>query len=159
MKRVIYKYIVYKTTNLINGKIYIGVHRTNPNIFDGYIGCGVTHTDRKKRTKGFPQAVKKYGYENFKRETLFEYPDTKFGKKKAYDKEAELVNTDFIKRTDVYNLTLGGQCPVYASTRIIAQYTINGKFLRTWDSIQEAKEKMGLTSIVENLTSRSKYCG
>lgn len=33
-------YIVYKTTNLINGKIYVGVHRTNPDIFDGYIGCG-----------------------------------------------------------------------------------------------------------------------
>ena len=41
------KYIVYLTTNLnskINGinRIYIGVHKTeNPEIFDGYIGCGV----------------------------------------------------------------------------------------------------------------------
>lgn len=41
------KYIVYLTKNLkskINGtnKIYIGVHKTeNPEIFDGYIGCGV----------------------------------------------------------------------------------------------------------------------
>ena len=26
------KYIVYKTINLINNKIYIGVHRTNPDI-------------------------------------------------------------------------------------------------------------------------------
>ena len=25
-------YIVYKTTNLINGKIYVGVHRTNVDI-------------------------------------------------------------------------------------------------------------------------------
>ena len=33
------KYIVYKTTNLINNKIYVGVHRTNPDIFDGYKGC------------------------------------------------------------------------------------------------------------------------
>ena len=54
------KYIVYKTTNLINGKIYIGVHRTNPDIFDGYIGCGVTRKDKKKKTKkGFPKAVQK----------------------------------------------------------------------------------------------------
>jgi hypothetical protein len=41
------KYIVYLTTNLeskINGlnRIYVGVHETeNPEVFDGYIGCGV----------------------------------------------------------------------------------------------------------------------
>ncbi len=30
-------YIVYKTTCLVNNKIYVGVHRTeDPNIFDGY---------------------------------------------------------------------------------------------------------------------------
>jgi hypothetical protein len=41
------KYIVYVTKNKeskINGinRIYVGVHKTeDPNIFDGYIGCGV----------------------------------------------------------------------------------------------------------------------
>ena len=54
-------YIVYKTTNKINGKIYVGVHRTNPDIFDGYIGCSVSKKDRKNKiNKGFPAAVKKY---------------------------------------------------------------------------------------------------
>jgi hypothetical protein len=50
------KYIVYKTTNLINNYIYIGVHGTeDPNIFDGYIGCGVNihqpHSYEKAKTK------------------------------------------------------------------------------------------------------------
>ena len=41
------KYIVYLTKNKkskINGldRIYVGVHNTeNPEIYDGYIGCGV----------------------------------------------------------------------------------------------------------------------
>lgn len=31
------KYIVYKTTCLVNSKIYIGYHRTsNPEVFDGF---------------------------------------------------------------------------------------------------------------------------
>ena len=34
------KWIVYCTTCTINKKIYIGVHKTDPNIFDGYIGDG-----------------------------------------------------------------------------------------------------------------------
>jgi hypothetical protein len=56
-------YIVYKTTNIINSKIYIGVHYTNPDINDGYIGCGVTKKDLKKKTLiGFPAAVRKCGY-------------------------------------------------------------------------------------------------
>ena len=38
------KYIVYLTVNTANKKIYIGVHRTNVNTFDGYIGCGVIIT-------------------------------------------------------------------------------------------------------------------
>ena len=51
--------IVYCTTNLINGKKYIGSHKDNR---DWYLGSGVTLT----------KAIKKYGRENFVRETLWE---------------------------------------------------------------------------------------
>lgn len=154
-------YIVYKTTNLINGKIYIGVHRTNPDIFDGYIGCGVTHKDKKKTvTKGFPKAVAKYGYKNFKRETLFIYPDTQQGRIDAYNKEAEIVNTEFVKRKDTYNLVIGGFIGVSDTfKKEIAQYTIEGKFIRTWESIKEASDALNLTGLSGNLTGQSKYCG
>lgn len=128
----ILKYIVYKTTNKINGKIYVGVHRTNPDIFDGYIGCGVSKKDRKKNQKGFAAAVRKYGYENFIRETLFEYPDTEIGREMAYDKEAEIVTIDFVKRSDTYNLTIGGKRSLtFTLSKCISQYSLDGLFIRT----------------------------
>lgn len=154
------KYIVYKTTNLINGKIYIGVHRTNPDIFDGYIGCGMYSKGNQKNRKGFPEAVRKYGYSNFKRETLFEYPDSQQGMIQAYQKESEIVTLEFIKRSDNYNLTVGGKWTVYNNLKKkISQYTLDGKFIRTWESITEAEQSLGLTSINQALKGNSKYCG
>lgn len=157
------KYIVYKTTNLINGKIYVGVHRTNPDIFDGYIGCGVTYKDKKKKVnKGFPKAVRKYGYENFKRETLFIYPDTEEGENLAYEKEKEIVNPDFVKNPNTYNLVTGGKHPIFEKLRkVICQYTLDGIFIRTWSSITEASEALFLnySAICGNLSGRTKYSG
>lgn len=154
-------YIVYQTTNLINGKIYVGVHRTNPDIFDGYIGCGVSKRDQKKKQlRGFPLAVKKYGYENFKRETLFIFPDTKEGKKLAYIKEREIVNEEFVKNPKTYNLAIGGDRPdTILIKKQIAQYTLDGIFIRVWDSSEEAQESLNLTAIRNCVCGKSKYCG
>ena len=54
--------IIYKTTCLINNKIYIGQHKIRyPSTLDPwYLGSG----------KAFQAALKKYGVENFKREIL-----------------------------------------------------------------------------------------
>lgn len=154
------KYIVYKTTNLVNDKIYVGVHGTNPDIFDGYIGGGMTSEGCQRNRKGFPAAVRKYGYKNFKRETLFEYPFTEDGMKLAYAKEAEIVTIDFIKRPDTYNLTVGGKFTVWENLKKeIAQYTLDGKFIRTWSSITEAEQNLGLTAINQAVKGVSKYCG
>lgn len=153
-------YIVYKTTNLINGKVYVGVHRTNPEIFDGYIGCGVSHKDKKKNKKGFPKAVAKYGYSNFKRETLFIFEDSEKGMLQAYTKEAEIVDIDWVKSPHNYNLAVGGKFTVYNNLKKeIAQYTIDGKFIRTWESISEAERCLELTSLSNALNGVSKYCG
>lgn len=155
------KYIVYLTVNLINHKVYIGVHKTNPDIFDGYIGCGITQKDSKKtRLKGFPAAVRKYGYENFKRHTLKEFPYTEQGMLDAYEMERKIVNEKFIKSKMTYNLTLGGRFTIYNNLKKeIAQYTLDGKFIRTWESITEAEETLGLTSISQCIQGKSKYCG
>lgn len=86
-------YTVYKTTNLINNKIYIGVHKTsNPN--DSYLGSG----------NAIKQAIHKYGKSNFTKTILFEY-DNKID---MFNKEKELVDVSFIKQENTYNLIVGG---------------------------------------------------
>lgn len=69
-------YTVYKTINLVNGKFYIGVHKTE-NPHDDYIGSGTY----------IKAAVVKHGAGNFKKEVLFSYSDAS----SAFEKEAELV--------------------------------------------------------------------
>lgn len=154
-------YIVYKTTNKINGKIYIGVHQTkDPNVFDSYLGMGVSKKDRKKNRRGFPQAVAKYGYENFERETLAIFPFTKEGKEAAFAMEAELVNEDFVKDPNTYNLALGGRFTAYENQKKkIAQYSIEGKFIRVWDSIVEAETELNLNSISNCILGVTRYAG
>jgi len=88
-----FKYTIYKTTNILNGKIYVGMHKTkNPN--DDYLGSG----------KFFKRAVQKYGIENFKKEVLyiFDTPEEMFAKEK------EIVNTLFIESNNTYNIVEGG---------------------------------------------------
>ena len=85
---------VYKTTNLVNGKFYIGVHKTSEPL-DNYLGSG----------KYFKYAVEKYGIENFQKEILYIF-DTK---ESAYLMENSLVTPDLIESGMSYNLKLGGQ--------------------------------------------------
>lgn len=84
-------YIVYKTTNLLNGKFYIGVHNGEN---EKYLGSG-----RLLRC-----AIKKYGVENFIRETLMEFNNAI----DAYDYEKTLITDDLIQSSDCYNIGPGG---------------------------------------------------
>jgi hypothetical protein len=84
-------YLVYKITNKLNQKTYIGVHKTD-NLDDGYMGSGLA----------IKAAIRKHGRENFKKEVLFITED----KSSAYGLERKLT-VDFASR-DNYNMKLGG---------------------------------------------------
>lgn len=87
-------FFLYKTTNVINGKIYIGVHKTE-NMDDGYLGSGII----------LNKAIRKHGKENFIREEI-EFFDN-FDE--AFEMERKIVTEEFISRTDNYNVKVGGQ--------------------------------------------------
>lgn len=140
------KYIVYLTKNKkskINGieRIYVGVHKTeNPDIFDGYIGCGINinkPSSYKYPKSPFQCAVKKFGVEAFERTILYIYDTAK----EAYDKEHDIVNEDFINLSHTYNVCIGG-CyeerykPLY-------QFDFNGNLIKKWDISEDCYEFYG----------------
>lgn len=91
-------FIVYKTTNLSNNKIYIGIHKNksiDPYHFDGYLGSGIF----------LLHAIKKYGKRNFIRETIFVGKDWD----DVVEVENLLVDSEFKNRKDTYNITEGGK--------------------------------------------------
>lgn len=87
-------YTIYKITNILNGKTYIGKHQTK-DLNDEYMGSGIN----------INRAIKKYGVENFYKEILFVFDN----ENEMNDKEAEIVNEEFVLREDTYNICVGGQ--------------------------------------------------
>ena len=87
-------YIVYKTTNLLNNKEYIGIHKTEK-LDDGYLGSGLA----------IKRAIKKYGEQNFKREIL-EFCSSY---EELLDREKHYVNEEWVCLKNTYNLKTGGQ--------------------------------------------------
>lgn len=86
--------VIYKTTNLINGKWYIGMDsKDNPN----YLGSGVA----------ISRAIKKYGKENFKKETLQTCKNVGQLEKAEID---WISKTNAVVNTNSYNMMGGGIC-------------------------------------------------
>ena len=86
-------YYMYKITNKLTGKLYVGVHKTK-SMDDSYMGSG----------KVIKRAIEKYGIENFEK-AIIETFDSEEG---MYAREKEIVNDEFLSRQDVYNLRRGG---------------------------------------------------
>ena len=111
-------YTIYKITNNINNKFYIGMHQTKK-LDDGYMGSG----------KLIKTAIKKYGIENFTKEILHIFDNEEDMK----NKEKQLVVLSEMS----YNLCEGGKGGFGYLNR-------SGKSLRTgMKHSEESKKKMG----------------
>lgn len=137
------KYIVYLTVCKVNKKIYVGVHGLNDTDRGVYLGCGVFSKkpwSYKQSKTPFQRAVNKYGPDQFVRITLFEYDN----EEDAYKKEAEIVTEEFIKRPDVYNITVGGNKPPEWAATEIHQYDLDGNYIKTFSMIKDAAAEYGI---------------
>lgn len=87
-------HFIYKTTNLLNEKFYVGMHSTD-NLEDGYIGSG----------KRLRYSINKHGHSNHKFEILEFLPSREELKKR----EAEVVNEELLTNPLCMNLKFGGE--------------------------------------------------
>jgi len=84
---------LYKTTCLVTGRYYIGMHSTN-NLEDGYMGSG----------KRLRYSIRKYGKENHVKEIL-EFFDSR---ELLVEAEKKVVSSDLIKDKMCMNIVEGG---------------------------------------------------
>jgi Zn-finger domain-containing protein len=87
-------HFIYKTTNLKNGKFYVGMHSTNK-LDDGYLGSGT----RLRRS------IRKNGKENFKLEILEFFSN----RSSLVEREKQLVNESLLKDPMCMNMCVGGE--------------------------------------------------
>lgn len=158
VENTLMKYSIYKTTNKITNKIYIGFHTTDDKnilsektesggIFnDGYLGSG----------KLIKRAIAKYGPENFYQELIGLY-DTE---EEAKSVEKSMVDLDFVSREDTYNLSIGGNVTIlYGENNGFYGKTHTKKSL---DQIQETRNKNQLPTYqfkIKNLETNEIYLG
>lgn len=162
------KHIIYKTTNTVNGKIYIGKHSTI-DVDDFYLGSGTA----------LKAAIAKYGAQCFTKEVLFEF-DTE---EEAFLMESTIVTPEFVRRKDTYNLVVGGsgntrygyydpvsdihyehamQCPAIKEKakntnreRYGVDYTLQNESIRQ-KGVETMKWRYGVSSTLELEENRAK---
>lgn len=86
-------HFTYRTTNLVNGRYYLGMHSTN-RIDDGYLGSG----------KRLYYELNKYGRDNFKFEILKQFSS----REELIQAEINLITEQDIQNPNCLNLKPGG---------------------------------------------------
>jgi len=92
-------HFIYKTTNVLSGKYYYGMHSTD-NLDDGYLGSG----------ERLWYSIRKHGRENHNRE-IIEFVDSL---EKLKKREREIVNLNEVAKEECMNLKVGGSGGFYS---------------------------------------------
>lgn len=121
---------VYKCTNCLNGKVYIGITtKTIDRRKKEHINSSFNIKDNTYKTH-FHSALRKYGVENFKWEIIETLQDSIIEELLSHLRNLEIKYIKFYDSFENgYNLTPGGELTFRGDPKIINLYTEDGKLL------------------------------
>lgn len=137
---------IYKITNLINNKVYIGQTTQYPNKrFKQHLSYGYYLT----------KAIKKYGKENFEFKIVIQGDFNKLFTDELEKHYIHLYNSN--NSLSGYNLLSGGRGTLgEMNATIVYQYSSDGKYIKKWNSISDAERKLNIVGVGQSCIRKYK---
>jgi group I intron endonuclease len=121
-------YYIYKATNKINGKSYVG------QTCDFHSRVWQHQRRYEKEDCDFHRAIKEFGFDNFSWE-IIETCESEDGACELEKYYIEKFNT----YRDGYNMTKGGKGAPYHNARAVVLLTLDGRYIKRYDSAMDAE--------------------
>lgn len=137
---------IYKITNKINNKVYIGQTKR-----DIKVRFWQHKTDSNKKDFVLYKAMRKYGKDNFYIEIIEKCENDLLNRQEKY------WISFYNSYNKGYNSTIGGETSSMVQAIKIKQYSLDGKYIKTYDSIKQATYELGGKSSSINFALKGKY--
>lgn len=121
-------YYIYKATNKINGKSYVGQTCDFRSRVWQHQRC------YEKEDCDFHRAIKEFGFDNFSWEII----ETCESEDRACELEKYYIEK-FNTYRDGYNMTKGGKGAPYHNARAVVLLTLDGQYIKSYDSAMDAE--------------------
>ena len=145
------KYKIYKYTSP-SGGVYIGQTKNSIEERAGLNGRNYMIHNKNKKTyaqTAIANAILKYGWDNFKKEILYD----NLTKDEADELEKKLIKEER-ENGICYNIADGGSGAVVdANTTSIKMYSLDGKYIKTWDKVTDAEKFVGVKHGEANISA------
>lgn len=145
--------VIYKYTNKINGKVYIGQTTREKSRYNQHMESRTSNHENSI----FHNAIKKHGWDSFEYKVLFRINCSNFQDLINTLDSKERVAIKYFNSTNNnygYNLSSGGRSGYRTIGKPIFQINLeDGSIIKGWDSIREAYDTLGIDN-----SSISKAC-